>query len=127
MSRKRKKGRSNWGIPKNASDYFDPHYDDDFKSKHPILFWLTVVAMIVIVLIGPYVYITLISGVMPDDYSLLYIIPLILGFIFSFGISIGIANLFMIVHNQYLGHGVTVISFLVGIIVPGLMILIVSL
>lgn len=122
----RKKKKGNWKVPKNASQYFDPHYDDDFKAKHPILYWLTVVAIIVITLIGPFIYIKVLSGVLPEDYSLLTVVPVVFGLISSFGISIGLCNLFMIVHDQYLGHGVTVISFLIGILGPALTILLVS-
>ena len=39
-----------------------------------------------------------------------------IGFISSFGISIGICNLFMIVHKQYLGHYVTLLSFAIGMV-----------
>ena len=35
---KKNKGKqNNWKIPKNAADFFDPHYDD-FKAAHPMLY-----------------------------------------------------------------------------------------
>ena len=117
MSKKKKtkKRGTNWGIPKNAAAFFDPHYDDEFKAKHPILYWLTVVAIIAIVMIGPTIYLFLCSKIQ-STMSVFELVFWIIGFISSFGISIGFANLFMIVHKQYLGHYVTLWSFLIGIV-----------
>ena len=116
MSKKKaKKKRSNWGVPKNAAAFFDPHYDDEFKAKHPILYWLTVVAIVVVVMIGPTIYFFLCSKIQ-STMSVFELPFWIVGFISSFGVSIGFANLFMIVHKQYLGHYVTLWSFLIGIV-----------
>ena len=117
MSKKKKtqKRGKNWGVPKNAAAYFDPHYDDDFKAKHPILYWLTVVAIIVLVLVGPILYICLCSTIQSTITAIDFVFWLI-GFVSSFGISIGICNLFMIVHKQYLGHYVTLFFFAIGIV-----------
>ena len=113
--KKAKKKGANWGIPKNAKAYFDPHYDDIFKAKHPILYWLTVVAIIAIVMIGPTIYLLLCSETQ-STMSLSELVFWIIGFVSSFGISIGFANLFMILHKHYLGHYVTLVSFLIGIV-----------
>ena len=117
MSKKKKdkKKGNKWGIPKNAAAYFDPHYDDKFKAKHPILYWLTVVAIIAIVMVGPAIYLLLCSSIQ-STMSFFEFIFWIVGFVSSFGISIGICNLFMIVHKQYLGHYVTLFSFAIGIV-----------
>ena len=117
MSKKKKtqKRGKNWGVPKKAAAYFDSHYDDDFKAKHPILYWLTVIAIIVFVMVGPAIYIFLCSTVQ-STMSFFEFIFWIVGFVSSFGISIGICNLFMIVHKQYLGHYVTLFSFAIGIV-----------
>ena len=110
-----KKKAGKWNVSKNAHKYFDPHYDDKFKAEHPVLYWLTVAAIILCVLVGPFIYIWLCSVVEPDGvFSFLEILILIIGFISSFGISIGICNLLMILHKQYLGHKVTLYSFLLG-------------
>ena len=114
MAKKKKRG-SRWGVPKNAGAYFDPHYDDDFKAKHPVLYWLTVVAIIVCVMVGPMIYSAL-SSTIQSTMAFFEFIFWFIGFISSFGISIGICNLFMIVHKQYLGHYVTLISFAIGIV-----------
>ncbi|MBE6547248.1 MAG: hypothetical protein E7667_00010 [Ruminococcaceae bacterium] len=117
MAKKRKtknKGK-NWRAPKNAKAYFDPHYDDDFKAAHPILYWLTVVAIIVMVMVGPTLYIILCSAIQPTV-ALFEGVFWFMGFLSSFGISIGLCNLFMIIHKQYLGHYVTLWSFAIGIV-----------
>ena len=117
MSKKKKdkKKGNKWGIPKNAAAYFDPHYDDKFKAKHPILYWLTVVAIIAIVMVGPAIYLLLCSSIQSTMTFFEFVFWLV-GFVSSFGISIGFCNLFMIIHKQYLGHYVTIGSFLIGIV-----------
>jgi hypothetical protein len=122
---KKNKKRTGWGVPKNAIDYFDPHYDDDFKEKHPILYWLTVLAIIILSLVGPILYLLLCNAIQSEDFyeGIIELIAWIFGFIASFGISIALCNVFMIVHEQYLGHYVTLYSFLVGIAGPGVALL----
>ncbi len=112
---KSKKKRNNWRTPKNASAYFDPHYDDDFKAKHPVLYWLTVVAIIVCIMVGPSIYCLLCSSIQ-STMTLFEGVFWFIGFVSSFGISIGVCNLFMIVHKQYLGHYVTLCSFAIGVV-----------
>lgn len=127
--KKRIKKVDNWGLPENAADYFDPHYDDDFKREHPVLYFLTVVAILVCVLVAPILYIWLSSVVQPgtgNDIEFKNSFELfvwIVGFVTSMGISIGICNLFMILHKQYLGHYVTLWSFAIGIAGSGLSLL----
>ena len=117
MSKKKKdkKKGNKWRIPKNAAAYFDPHCDDKFKAKHPILYWLTVVAIIAIVMVGPAIYLLLCSSIQSTMTFFEFVFWLV-GFVSSFGISIGFCNLFMIIHKQYLGHYVTIGSFLIGIV-----------
>ena len=107
---------ANWKVPEDAAEYFDPHYDDDFKAQHPVLYWLTVVAIIVMVMVGPTLYIIGCSAIQPTMTLIVEIIVWMVGFISSFGISIGVCNLFMILHKQYLGHRVTLWSFAIGIV-----------
>jgi len=119
MSKQKKNKRKNdrWHLPENAADFFDPHYDDDFKANHPILFFLTILAIIVGVMVGPILYILCCSQIQPTvNETLGELLLWIIGFVSSFGISIALLNLFMIVHKQYLGHFVTIISFAVGVI-----------
>ena len=109
----KKKKRATWGIPKNSRAYFDPHYDDNFKAKHPVLYWLTVLAIVVCVMVGPTIYICVCLTIQ-SAMSFFEFVFWMIGFVSSFGISIGVCNLFMIVHKQYLGHYVTLVSFAIG-------------
>lgn len=126
MAKKKNKKKDLWHIPEDALDYFDPHYDDEFRAKHPILFWLTVAAIIVLVLVGPIAYaycITLVTGSATLNGSWLQMAVFFIGFVSSFGISIAVCNLFMLLYKQYLGHIVTLVSLAAGIVIPGLCLL----
>lgn len=119
-SHKRKSAsKTGWKIPKNAAGYFDPHYDDAFKAKHPFLYFLTIVIIIILVLSGPLPFLVFCGTLNIQIESLFEGLLLLTGFISSFGISIGLCNIFMILHKQYLGHYVTIISLLIGIIIGG--------
>jgi len=114
MSKKKKK--NNWGLPSNAADFFDPHYDDPFRAEHPVLFWLTVAAIVVCVMTGPAIYLFFCAGIQSTfNENFFELIVCIIGFLCSFGISIAVCNLFLIVHKQYLGHYVTLCSSAIGI------------
>ena len=117
MSKKRKstKRDSGWGVPNNAIAYFDRRYDNDFKAKRPVLYWLTVVAIIICVMVGPTLY-TLLCSIIQSTVGSFEIIFWLFGLFSSLGISIGICNLLMILHKQYLGHYVTLFSFAIGIV-----------
>ena len=131
MANKKKRKRKNsnyqvkknlWGIPKGAEKYFDPHYDDKFKKKHPILYALTVVVILILVCVGPFIYFfgcAKLDIQFDSPYSIVNVIKFVvwvLGLVSSIGISIGLNNVFMILHRQYLGHFVTLISIAIGIV-----------
>lgn len=118
-----KKKKDNWKVPSNASDFFDPHYDDKFKKEHLILYLLTVIGIIFLVCLGPGVYVYLVSNIVPSDQSFVELILFLIGYISSFGFSIGLCNVLLILHKQYLGHLVTLISFAIGVVGCGLSLL----
>ena len=124
-----KRKADNWGIPKNAADYFDPHYDDEFKHEHPVLYFLTVTAIIACVVVGPILYLWLSDVVQPgagnsvEFKNWFEFLVWGVGFISSFAIGIGLCNLFLRLHKQYLGHYVTLWSFAIGIAGAGLSLL----
>ncbi len=125
VPKKNKGKQNNWKIPKNAADYFHPHYDDDFKAEHPLLYWLTVIAIIAGVMVGPAIYLFFCSGIQTTfNDNAIEFIAWAVGFVASMGISIGILNIFMILHKQYLGHYVTLFSFVIGILGPAISLLI---
>lgn len=128
MKNKKKKGVG-WGMPEDAAKYFSPYNDDAFKVAHPVLYWLTILIILVLVVIGPCVYLVLCGKIQPQFnhrsaiVNFIELIVMLIGFVFSFGISIGSCNLFLILHKQYLGHWVTLISFAIGIVGSALFLL----
>ena len=98
----KKKKKSNWKPPKGSSAYFYASSDDDFKAKHPIGYFFLVLLGIAALLAPVAAYI-------------IYAIPIannspwmILGWIGSFIIGIGL------IIKQYLGHLVSILSFIIG-------------
>lgn len=109
---KKNKKKSNWTPPKGALAYFYASSDDEFKAEHPIgyffLVLLGITALLMPVIIFMYYYIV-------------YVVPvtespawMILGWIGSFIIGIGFFNFVGIIIKQYLGHLVSILSFLLG-------------
>lgn len=104
---KRKK-KSNWTPPEGASAYFYASSDDEFKKKHPIGYFFLVMLGIAALMTPVVVY-------------MIYAIPIannspwmILGWIGSFIIGIGLFNFVAIIIKQYLGHIVSILSFIIG-------------
>lgn len=104
----KKKKKSNWTPPKGASAYFYASSDDEFKAKHPIGYFFLVMLGIAALVSPVFVY-------------MIFVIPIannsawmILGWIGSFIIGIGLFNYVAIIIKQYLGHLVSILSFLIG-------------
>lgn len=115
---KSKKKISNWWPPKNAWVFFSPSYNEDFKKKHPFLYFFTIVGICVCVLapVMQYLFLCfLISGARHAALTVFQFIAWSIGLLSVFGISVGLCNLLMIPHRQYLGHFITLLSFAIGI------------
>ena len=105
MSKKKNKKKSNWTPPKEYKNYFYASSDEEFKSKHPIGYVFLVMLGIVALLLPAIVFCVLVgteSG------------WVMLGFAGGFVFGIGLFNFVAIIIKQYLGHWVSIISFLVG-------------
>ena len=103
--RKKKKKKSNWTPPKNYIDYFSASSDEAFKEAHPIGYGFLVILGIAALLLPAIVFCILVgteSG------------WVMLGFAGGFIFGIGLFNFVAIIIKQYLGHWVSIISFLVG-------------
>ena len=103
MSKKNKK--SNWSPPKNYKDYFYVSSDDEFKSKHPVGYFFLVLLGLTALLLPAIVFCVLVGA---DSGWIM------LGFAGGFVFGIGLFNFVAIIIKQYLGHWVSIISFLVG-------------
>ncbi len=98
-----------WLPPKGFGEFFLSSSDDAYKEKHPIKYGF-VVALGITALVGPMIlYFIFLEcmGVSSD-------VPVGLGFVGAFVIGIGLFNFVSIILNQYLGHLVSIISFLLG-------------
>ena len=105
MSKKKNKKKSNWTPPKEYKNYFYASSDEEFKAKHPIGYGFLVMLGIAALLLPAIVFCVLVgteSG------------WVMLGFAGGFVFGIGLFNLVAIIIKQYLGHWVSIISFLVG-------------
>lgn len=105
MSKNKKHRKSNWTPPKNYKKYFRASSDEEFKARHPVGYGFLVMLGIVALLLPASVFCVLVgteSG------------WVVLGFVGGFIFGIGLFNFVAIIIKQYLGHWVSIISFLVG-------------
>ena len=118
---KKKKRSSKWNMPKNAGEYFSPGYNAKFMKEHRFLTVLVVIVDFIVVLVPMYGYIFLVGKVIGFEtrMNLLEALIFSIGLIGSAGIVIAVANVWMSVLDQYLGHKVTIYSLLFGIVVSG--------
>jgi len=98
----------NWMPPKNASKYFSAASDYTFRDKHPSGYVFLVLLGIVALFSPVVLYLFL---VLPYNINSPWIL---LGWVGSFIIGIGFFNLIAITIKQYLGHIVTILSFVLG-------------
>ncbi len=108
-------------MPKNAGDYFSPGYNAKFMKEHPFLTVLVVIVDFIVVLVPMGGYIFLVGKVIGFHSHMngLEALIFIIGLIGSAGLVITVANVWMSVLDQYLGHKVTIYSLLFGIVVSG--------
>lgn len=106
--KKNRKKSSGWTPPKGSSAYFSPASDYEFKKKHPIGYDF-------LVLLG------IIALMLPVVLYLVFVIPyginsawMILGWVGAFIVGIGFFNFVAIIIKQYLGHLVSILSFVLG-------------
>ena len=104
-TKKKNMKKSNWTPPKEYKNYFYASSDEEFKAKHPIGYGFLVILGIAVLLLPAIVFCVLVgteSG------------WVMLGFAGGFVFGIGLFNFVAIIIKQYLGHWVSIISFLVG-------------
>ena len=107
MSKKKSMKKSSWTPPKNYKDYFYASSDDEFKAKHPIGYVFLVILGLAALLLPAIVFSVLVG----TDIGWV-----MLGFAGGFVFGIGLFNFVAIIIKQYLGHWVSIASFLIGAI-----------
>ena len=113
-----------WNLPKNAKNYFSPKQEKYLKEKYGKLYIVHTILSIFILLIPFVVYLCIAPSntFEPTTQSgnLLGAVGGILGLIGSFSIGVGLVNCFMAFIKQYLGHWVTLIALVVGLVLDAI-------
>lgn len=105
MSKKKKKKQTGWTPPEDYKSYFLASSDDEFKAKHPIGYGFLVMLGIATLLLPAIAFCVLVGT---DEGWVL------LGAAGGFVFGIGLFNFVAIIIKQYLGHWVSIVSFLIG-------------
>ena len=113
-----------WKLPKNWKDYFSPKQEKILKEKYGIFHAFHTVFTFII-LFAPFILFLIIapSNAFEPTTQISNIcgaIGGILGLIGSCSIGIGLVNIFMVLIKQYLGHWVTLIALVGGIVLDAL-------
>ena len=109
-----RKKSSKWTPPKGSSAYFSAASDYEFKEKHPIGYGFLVLLGIVALLLPVVLYLIF---VIPYDINSAWIM---LGWVGAFIVGIGLFNFVAIIIKQYLGHLVSILSFIIGSLLIGI-------
>ena len=111
MSEK-KNSRSKFLLPKNADYYFNPDSDDAFKRKHPVGYVFLVVLGLIALITPMIVYGVYVIANYGNDANLWFL----LGLFGSLSIGVCFLNFVSIIIKQYLGHLLSIVSFIVGMV-----------
>ena len=106
--KKNRKKSSKWTPPKESSAYFSDASDYEFKEKHPIGYGFLVLLGIVALMLPVILYLFF---VIPYDINSAW---MMLGWVGAFIVGIGFFNFVAIIIKQYLGHLVSILSFVIG-------------
>lgn len=107
-----------WKIPENAKEFFSPKKEKELREKYGKYYTLHTIVGIVI-LLSPFIaflFIAPLNEASTNFYNILGAIGGFLGFVGSISIGIGLLNIFMILVKKYLGHLVTIIAIVGGIV-----------
>jgi len=103
MSKKKKS--SNWAPPEDFGEFFLSTSDDAFKEEHPVGYFFLVMLGLAALLLPAILFCILVG----TDSGWVF-----LGFAGGFVFGIGLFNYIAIIIKQFLGHWVSIISFLIG-------------
>lgn len=114
------KFNDNWKLPQNIKKYFSPKQEKHLKEKYGILYTVHTILSIIILLIPFFVFVFLTpsNALEPATQSgnLCGMFGFIFGLLGSLSIGVGLVNIFMIFIKQYLGHLVTIITIIGGVV-----------
>ena len=98
-----------WLPPDDAGTYFRMDSDDEFKAEHPVGYWFVFALGLVALFLPVVLYVIYALSINPKgNYWIL------LGCAGGFVFGIGLFNFVAIILRQYMGHVVSILSFLIG-------------
>lgn len=110
MSSKKNK-KSKFLLPQDADYYFNPASDDDFRQKHPVGYVFLVILGLIVFIVPMIIYGVYVISKFGNEGNGWFL----LGLFGSMSIGVCFFNFVAIIIKQYLGHLVSIISFLFGI------------
>lgn len=105
MNSSKKGKKSYWLPPDNYKSFFSAASDEAFKAEHPVGYVFLVVLLLIALLTPPALFCILVRSESAWSF---------LGFAGGFIVGIGLSNFVAIIIKQYLGHLVSLLSFLIG-------------
>ena len=112
MAQKNRKKKSKFLPPANASFFFDPSSDDNFRRKHPVGYVFLVILGLIAFIIPMIIYGVYVIANCGNESSLWFL----LGLFGSMSIGVCLFNFVAIIIQQYLGHLVSIVSFIFGML-----------
>ena len=93
-----------WFPPKGFGEFFRRSSDDEYRALHPIKYYF-VVALSMAALLAPMIVLGISLHTPTVGFA---------GIVGAFIIGIGLFNFVAIIMDQYLGHLVSILSFIIG-------------
>ncbi len=101
--------------PKNKWDYFSPSSDVDFKLLHPVLYpVLATIGCVALILPILIYYICILAFSLPNEW------PILLGLVGVVTFGVGLFNIVAAWLHQYLGHLLTAVCLIGGVVITAL-------
>lgn len=110
MGKKKSRKQSHWLPPKGASAYFNVASDAQFKKRHPVGYVFLVIFGVAVFMLPMLLYGLYTIPIYGDEMNNW----LLLGLVGSMVFGVGLFNFVAIIIRQYLGHLVSILSFLIG-------------
>lgn len=95
--------------PKDYKHYFNASSDDEFKAAHPVGYFFLVMLGIIALLLPAVLFGIVVGNACGWENGWI-----MLGCVGGFVFGIGLFNYVAIIIKQFLGHWVSIISFLIG-------------